>query len=147
MDGRALPTNVAVRGGVDPTFNGYSVGRWEDDDTLVIETVGVRDDKWLNGQGLPHSVNARFTERWNRIDHNTMAMEIWIDDPAMYAEPFSMGQTYFKWVRNQKLNEYICVPSALQKYLSEQADLAGNTEGLESQDLRPLTYERQESEQ
>ena len=147
MDGRPLPTNVAVRGGVDPTLNGYSVGRWEDDDTLVIETVGVRDDKWLTGNGLPHSVNARFTERWNRIDHNTMAMEIWIDDPAMYAEPFSMGQTYFKWVPNQQLNEYVCVPSEVQKYLSEQADLAGNTEGLESQDLRPLTYERQESEQ
>jgi len=145
-DGRALPTNVGVPGGVDPTLNGYSVGRWEDDDTLVIETVGVRDDKWLTGNGLPHSVNARFTERWNRIDRNTMMAEIWVDDPTMYAERFSMGQSYFKWVPNQQLNEYVCVPSELQKYLSEQADLAGNTEGLESQDLRPLTYERQESE-
>ena len=136
LDGRALPTNVGVRGGVDPTYNGYSVGRWEDDDTLVIETVGVRDDKWLTQQGLPHSVNARFTERWNRIDHNTMMMEIWIDDPEMYAKRFSMGQAYFKWVPNQKLNEYICVPSEVQKYLTEQADLAGSTEGLKSQSLR-----------
>jgi hypothetical protein len=136
LDGRALPTKIAERGGVDPTFNGYSVGHWEDDNTLIIETVGVRDDKWLTGQGLPHSVNARFRERWSRIDHNTMMMEIWIDDPTMYAKPFSLGQSYFRWVPNQQLNEYICVPSEVQSYLKEEADLAGSTEGMESQSLR-----------
>ena len=67
-----------------------------------------------------------------------MMMEIWIDDPAMYAKRFSMGQAYFKWVPNQQLNEYICVPSEVQKYLTEQADLAGSTEGLKSQSLRTL---------
>ena len=67
-----------------------------------------------------------------------MMMEIWIDDPAMYAKRFSMGQAYFKWVPNQQLNEYICVPSEVQKYLTEQADLAGRTEGLKSQSLRTL---------
>jgi hypothetical protein len=136
MDGRALPTNLAVRGGVEPTFNGYSVGRWEDDNTLVIETVGVRDDKWLSGNGLPHSIHAKFTEIWKRIDHNTMMMEIWIEDPEMYKKRFSLGQSYFRWVPNQQLNEYICVPSEVQQYLTEQADLAGSTEGLERQSLR-----------
>jgi hypothetical protein len=86
-------------------------------------------------------VNARFTERWNRIDHNTMMMEIWVDDPAMYPKRFSMGQAYFKWVPNQQLNEYVCVPSEVQKYLTEQADPAGSTEGLKSQSLRTLPSE------
>ena len=136
MDGRALPTKIGERGGVDTTFNGYSVGHWEDDNTLVIETVGVRDDTWLTGQGLPHSDKARYTEHWNRIDHNTMMMEIWIDDPTMYAKPFSLGQMYFRWVPNQQLDEYICVPSEVQQYLKDEADLAGSTEGLQSQSLR-----------
>jgi hypothetical protein len=136
LDGRALPTKIGERGGVDTTFNGYSVGHWEDDNTLVIETVGIRDDTWLNGNGLPHSDKARFRERWNRIDHNTMMMEIWIDDPTMYAKPFSLGQSYFKWVPNQQLNEYVCVPSEIQQYLKDEADLAGSTEGMESQSLR-----------
>jgi hypothetical protein len=86
-------------------------------------------------------MNARFTERWNRIDRNTMVMEIWVDDPTMYTERFSMGQSYFRWVPNQQLNEYVCVPSEVQKYLSEQADLAGSTEGMESQSLRTLPFE------
>jgi hypothetical protein len=52
-----------------------------------------------------------------------------------------MGQSYFRWVPNQQLNEYVCVPSEVQKYLSEQADLAGSTEGMESQSLRTLPFE------
>ena len=138
MDGRALPTKIAQRGGVDPTLNGYSVGHWEDDNTLVIETVGVRDDTWLNGQGLPHSLNAKYTERWTRIDHNTMVMDISIDDPTMYAKPFSLGQMYFRWVPNQFLDEYICMPSEVQKYLEEEADVAGSTEGMDPQRLHSL---------
>ena len=41
MDGRALPTNVGGRGrdAHDPTYNGYSVGRWEDDYTFVAQTT------------------------------------------------------------------------------------------------------------
>ena len=136
MDGRALPTKIGERGGVDATFNGYSVGHWENDNTLVIETVGVRDDTWLTAQGLPHSEKARYTERWNRIDHNTMVMEIWINDPTMYAKQFSLGQMFFRWVPNQQLDEYICVASEVQTYLSQEADLAGSTLGIESQRLR-----------
>jgi hypothetical protein len=135
MDGRALPTKIAERGGVSPTFNGYSVGHWEDDTTLVIETVGVRDDTWLTGQGLPHSDKAKYTERWKRIDHNTMLMEITVDDPVMYAKPFSLGQMYFRWVPNQFIDEYICVPSEALQYLSQEADVAGNTEGLDRVNL------------
>jgi hypothetical protein len=135
MDGRSLPAKVAERGGVAPTLNGYSVGHWEDDNTLVIETVGVRDDTWLTGQGLPHSEKARYTERWKRIDHNTMMMETWIDDPVMYAKSFSLGQMYFRWVPNQHLDEYICVPSEALQYLKDEADQAGSTEGLASQSL------------
>ena len=136
MDGRALPTKIGVRGGVDTTFNGYSVGHWEEDKTLVIETVGVRDDTWLTAQGLPRSIHARYTERWTRIDHNTMLMEISVNDPEMYAKPFSLGQMYFRWVPNQQLDEYICVPSEVQVYLKEQADQAGSTLGIEGQRLR-----------
>jgi hypothetical protein len=64
-----------------------------------------------------------------------MVMEISIDDPTMYAKPFSLGQMYFRWVPNQHLDEYICVPSEVQLYLKEEADQAGSTEGLERQSL------------
>ena len=63
-------------------------------------------------------------------------METWIEDPVMYTKKFSLGQNYFKWVPNQFLNEYICVPSEIQVYLKDEADVAGSTEGMAAQSLR-----------
>ena len=63
-DGRALPTNVGGRGrdAHDPTYNGYSVGRWEDDYTFVVETTGMDPETWATEGGYPHSVEAHVTE-------------------------------------------------------------------------------------
>ena len=48
-DGRPLPTPGDE---LQPWWYGYSTGRWEGD-TLVVETVGFRDDVWLDVQGSP----------------------------------------------------------------------------------------------
>ena len=49
MDGRELPE---VNEDLQPWWYGYSVGRWEGD-TLVVESVGFRDDGWLDVYGSP----------------------------------------------------------------------------------------------
>src|SRR5262245_27106427 len=41
MDGRALPKAVDVKGAPESRYYGYSIGRWENDRTLVIDTTGV----------------------------------------------------------------------------------------------------------
>ena len=46
MDGRPLPKDP------NPSFNGYSIGRWEGD-TLVVVTIGFRDGIWLDRKGSP----------------------------------------------------------------------------------------------
>lgn len=56
MDGRPLPK----REDLNPTYFGYSVGRW-DGDTLVIETTNVTE--W-QAPRWPHSDAFRVTERW-----------------------------------------------------------------------------------
>ena len=45
-DARPLPDDPA------PSWQGYSSGRWEGD-TLVVETIGFRDDLWLDMAGSP----------------------------------------------------------------------------------------------
>ena len=47
MDGRKLPEDP------NPTWLGYSVGRWEGD-TLVVESAGFNDRTWLDRAGHPH---------------------------------------------------------------------------------------------
>ena len=125
-DGRPLPTNFGNdKDSLDPTYLGYSVGQWEDDYNFVIDTTGLDERTWTMRDGTPHSVDAHVRERWTRVDHNTMKVSMTIDDPKMYTKPFSLGTYNFRWVPNQKINEWLCVPSEVLKYLQEQGDPAG----------------------
>jgi hypothetical protein len=126
-DGRALPTNVGgpERDALDPTYMGYSVGRWEDDYNFVVDTTGMDERTWVARDGTPHSVDAHVHERWTRVDHNTLKVSLSIDDPKMFTKPYSLGTYTYKWVPNQKINEWLCVPSDQIKYLTQQGDPAG----------------------
>ena len=61
MDGRELPKNVgaAEKGAPDPRYFGYSVGHWEGENTLVVDTTGLDDRSWLDRDGHPHTAQAR----------------------------------------------------------------------------------------
>src|SRR5439155_6469222 len=61
-DGRQLPKDP------DPRWYGYSVGHWEDDYTLVVETIGTDDRTWLDNAGDPHSDQLRVVERYHRLN-------------------------------------------------------------------------------
>ncbi len=81
-DGRALPEDP------DPRWFGYSVGRWEDDYTFVVETVGLTERTWLDNNGHPHSTALHVEERYHRVSRNTLELTVTIDDPLVYTEPW-----------------------------------------------------------
>jgi hypothetical protein len=128
MDGRALPTNVGGTGkdALDPRYNGYSVGHWEDDYTLVIDTTGLDERSWATKSGYPHSVDAHVQERFTRMDHNDLKLTVTLDDPKIYTKPFFIGTAYFRWVPNQEIDEKLCVPSEVLEYLKTMGDPAGS---------------------
>ena len=128
MDGRSLPTNVGGGGkdALDARYNGYSIGHWEDDYTLVVDTTGMDERTWVTAAGYPHTVNAHVQERYTRVDHNDMKLSVTIDDPKIFTKPWSMGAYNFKWIPNQQLDEWLCVPSEVQEYLKEMGDPAGS---------------------
>src|SRR2546422_8407729 len=82
-DGRALPKNP------DPRWYGYSVGRWEDDYTFVVQTIGMDDRTWLDNAGNPHSADMRVEERYHRVNQNTLELTVTIDDPLVYTKPWT----------------------------------------------------------
>lgn len=82
-DGRELPKDP------NPTWLGYSIGRWEGD-TLVITTAGFNDRGWLDSSGHPQTESLRITERLRRLDVGRMDWEITIDDPKVFAKPFTV---------------------------------------------------------
>ena len=124
-DGRALPTNFARgRDAHDPTYNGYSVGRWEDDYTFVVETTGMAPETWATESGYPHSVDARVTERFQRKSKNDLTLTMTMDDPKLYTKAVSLGVVHFRWIPSQTFFDFSCVPSSVQRYLKEMADPA-----------------------
>jgi len=72
-----------------PTWLGYSVGRW-DGDIFVVDTVGFNDLSWLDAFGHPHSDAMRITERFHRLDFGHMELQITVDDPKSYNKPFTI---------------------------------------------------------
>jgi hypothetical protein len=126
-NGQELPKNVgaSVKGAADPRYYGYSVGHWENDNTLVVDTNGLDENTWLTGTGYPHSVDAHIQERYTRVDHNDLQVTLTVDDPKIYTKPFSLGTVYFKWVPNQIFDEKICIPSEVVEYLKAVGDPAG----------------------
>ena len=126
-DGRALPTNFARGADAhDPTYNGYSVGRWEDDYSFVVETTGMAAETWATESGYPHSVDARVTERFQRKSKNDLTLTMTMDDPKLYTRPVSLGVVHFRWIPSQTFFDFTCIPSSVQRYLKEMADPAGN---------------------
>jgi hypothetical protein len=111
MDGRALPEAVDVRGAPESRLYGYSVGRWENDNTLVIDTTGLDERPWLDEAGRPRSSSARFEERYTRLDEHNMQLAVTIDDPKFYAEPWTWMRANFYWVQGQTFEETFCIPS------------------------------------
>ena len=83
-DGRPLPAAS------EPTWLGYSVGRW-DGDTFVVETTGFKDGGWLDTRkARPHSDALRVTERFRRRDFGHMDLTITINDPKAYLKPWTV---------------------------------------------------------
>jgi hypothetical protein len=100
LDGRQLIDDP------NPTWLGYSVGRWEGD-TLVVESRGFNGKTWLDSAGLPTSEKLRVTERFRRKDFGHMELQITIDDPTFYTRPFTVTESP-RLVTGTELLEFIC---------------------------------------
>jgi hypothetical protein len=82
-DARPLPADPT------PSWQGYSSGRWQGD-TLVVETIGFRDDLWLDLAGSPMTGAARVTERIRRPNYGRLEIEVTINDPKAYTKPWTV---------------------------------------------------------
>jgi hypothetical protein len=101
LDGRPLPDNDP-----QPWWYGYSVGHW-DGDTLVVESIGFRDDGWLDVFGSPLTDQGKITERFTRVDYGHMQIDVTIDDPKAYTKPFTVRVKH-RVMLDTNLIEFIC---------------------------------------
>jgi len=96
---RVIPTDGRAHtplADLDGTWKGESIGHWEDD-TLVVDTIGLNDTSWLDYPGYFHSENLHVIERLRR-QGDTLTWQAIVEDPDVLMKPWTMSP------RVQKLN-------------------------------------------
>ena len=100
-DGRAFPKDM------QPAWQGYSIGRW-DGDTFVVETIGLKDDTWLDLFGTPATGALHVTERFHRLDFGHMDLDITMTDPKAYSKPWPI-KLHLNLMPDAEILEYACM--------------------------------------
>jgi hypothetical protein len=97
-DGRPHPSDI------DPTWMGNSVGKWESD-TLVVDVTGFNDKGAV--REYRHTAAYHVIERYRRIAYDKISYEATIEDPNVFAKPWTEAGTltlHPEWY----IQEYIC---------------------------------------
>jgi len=90
----------------NPLFFGHSKARWEGD-TLVVDNTGFNEGFWFSNGGLPHTKLLKLTERFTRLDKNTLRYSVTVDDAGAYTRPWTSTWD-LQWVAGEELPEYYC---------------------------------------
>jgi hypothetical protein len=88
----------------EPLFWGHSSGKWEGD-TLVVETVGVKED--VKFRDAPHSNQMRIVERLRMLSPTMMEDLVTVTDPVYLDGPWQWRWMY-KRMKDYKMLEYVC---------------------------------------
>ena len=93
-----------------PSYMGDSTGKW-DGDALVVDTIGFNGrDLISNNLGQRMSDAFHLVERYRRVDHDHLELDMTYYDPKAWGDKSWPGfKKYFKLQpENQRLEEYIC---------------------------------------
>lgn len=86
---RKHPENIA------PSWYGHSVGHYEGDDTLVIDTIAQDTRSEVDRFGTPRSDAMRVVERYRVAeDRQSLTIEFMVEDPKTFTTPWSARTGY-----------------------------------------------------
>ena len=100
-DARPLPDDPS------PSWQGYSTATWQGD-TLVIDTIGVRDDTWIDWNGSVLTEQGKVREEIRRLGYGHMEIKVTVDDPGAYTAPWTVTLTE-RIVVDAELIDEICL--------------------------------------
>jgi hypothetical protein len=103
LDGRKHPEDILDY----PEWMGHSIGRWEGE-TLVVDTIGMREETWLDTSGFEHSAMLHLTERFEKTGPDSIRLTVTVDDPIFYAKPFSYTRNLRRMGKDVRLMPARC---------------------------------------
>jgi len=88
-----------------------------------VESFGFNDRTWLDRNGHPHTEALRMTERYRRLDFGHLEIEITLDDPAVYARPWTVALSA-ELAADTELLESVCNESkqSLEHWVGKASD-------------------------
>ena len=101
-DGRGHPEGDSLFA----TYTGDNIGHWEGD-TLVVDTVGLRGDTWLDAKGHTHSDQTHVVTRIRRAGAELEA-RVTIDDPVALARPWTIVRRYRRLPAGSFVHDWAC---------------------------------------
>lgn len=104
---RHVYLNASHSKAVKPSWYGESVGHYEGD-TLVVDTIGMNDQTWIDNYRTPHSDKLHVTERYRMVDGGkTLQVDVHIEDEGAFTTPWNTIQRYDR-VQQGGLTEFPC---------------------------------------
>jgi hypothetical protein len=82
-------------------------GRWEGE-TLVIDTVGFNGETWFDHAGNFHSDALTVTERLTRTGPDVITYEATMNDPKVFARPWTIRMPLYRLTDREQVLEYEC---------------------------------------
>lgn len=102
LDGRAHPPADEL----DLTYAGDSVAHW-DGDVLVVDTVGLRTEAYMNQSGMTHSDKLHLVERISSPAPGELVDDMEVSDPEVFTAPWKLVRRYH-YRADLSLKEYVC---------------------------------------
>ena len=102
--------HMNVRHSPHPVLSPYgeSVGHYEGTDTLVVDTIGLSDNTFVDNYRTPHTTQLHVVERFKLTDGGrTLQVAIAVEDPGAFNMPWSAKQTYHRGPE-EPISETIC---------------------------------------
>jgi hypothetical protein len=87
---------------------GESVGHYEGSDTLIVDTIGLSDDTYIDNYRTPHTTQLHVIERFQLTEGGkTLQVTIRVEDPGAFNMPWSARQTFHR-TRAGAMEEAVC---------------------------------------
>jgi hypothetical protein len=105
---RHIHMNMPHSAHPNPSPYGESIGHYEGGDTLVIDTIGLSDNTFIDNYRTPHTTQLHVVERFKLADNGkTLQVSISVEDPGAFNMAWSARQTYRRQ-HEEPISETIC---------------------------------------
>jgi hypothetical protein len=102
-DGRRHPEDILDY----PEWMGHSIGRW-DGDSLVVDTIAMREETWLDTAGFEHSARLHLTERLQKTGPDNFRINVTVEDPVFFTKPFTYSRVARRLAKDVRLMPARC---------------------------------------